>query len=88
VWLSSSEVPACNLERWMKNFNGRPFFSLFFVARANQKIRILALGRERTIQDDLSLMWDRLFACLLVSFRVSFAAVTVSTFLLSFSSSI
>jgi hypothetical protein len=29
-----------------KNFNGRPFFSLFFVARANQKIRILALGRE------------------------------------------
>jgi hypothetical protein len=32
----------------MKNFNGRPFFSLFFVARANQKIRILALGSEST----------------------------------------
>jgi hypothetical protein len=29
------------LERWKKNFNGRPFFSWFFVARANQKIRIL-----------------------------------------------
>jgi hypothetical protein len=50
VWLSSSEVPACNLERWMTNFNGRSFFfvvfSLFFVARANQKIRLLSLGRE------------------------------------------
>jgi hypothetical protein len=33
----------------MKTFNGRPFFSLFFVARANQKIRILALGRESTL---------------------------------------
>jgi hypothetical protein len=30
----------------MKNFNGRPFFSLFFIARANQKIPNLALGRE------------------------------------------
>jgi hypothetical protein len=30
----------------MKNFNGRPFFSLFFIARANQKIPILALGRQ------------------------------------------
>jgi hypothetical protein len=30
----------------MKNFNGRPFFSLFFIARVNQKIRILALGRH------------------------------------------
>jgi hypothetical protein len=30
----------------MKNFNGRPFFSVFFVPRANQKIRILALGCE------------------------------------------
>jgi hypothetical protein len=30
----------------MKNFTGRPFFSLFFVARANQKIPNLALGRE------------------------------------------
>jgi hypothetical protein len=28
-----------------KDFNGRPFFSCFFIARANQKIRILALGR-------------------------------------------
>jgi hypothetical protein len=36
------------LERWMKNFNGRPFFSLFFIARANQKIRILALGGAST----------------------------------------
>jgi hypothetical protein len=34
------------LEGWIKNFNGRPFFSLFFVARANQKIRILALGGD------------------------------------------
>jgi hypothetical protein len=25
------------LQRWMKNFNGRSFFSLFFIARANQK---------------------------------------------------
>jgi hypothetical protein len=32
------------LDRWIKNFNGRPFFSCFFIARANQKIRILALG--------------------------------------------
>jgi hypothetical protein len=32
----------------MKNFNGRHFFSLFFVARANQKIPNLALGREST----------------------------------------
>jgi hypothetical protein len=38
-------MPACILERWKKNFNGRYFFSWFFVARANQKIRILALGR-------------------------------------------
>jgi hypothetical protein len=30
----------------MKNFTGRPFFSLFFIARANQKIPNLALGRE------------------------------------------
>jgi hypothetical protein len=29
----------------MKNFNGRLFFSVFFIARANQEIRILALGR-------------------------------------------
>jgi hypothetical protein len=29
----------------MKIFNGRPFFSVFFIARANQKIRSLALGR-------------------------------------------
>jgi hypothetical protein len=41
-------MPACNLERWMKNFNGRPFFSLFFIARANQKIPNLALGLEST----------------------------------------
>jgi hypothetical protein len=36
----------------MKNFNGRPFFSCFFIARANQKIRILALGRasKRTLK--------------------------------------
>jgi hypothetical protein len=32
----------------MKNFNGQPFFSLFFVARANQKIPNLALGRQST----------------------------------------
>jgi hypothetical protein len=30
----------------MKNFNGRPFFSLFFIARANQKIPNLALGLQ------------------------------------------
>jgi hypothetical protein len=30
----------------MKNFNGRPFFSLFFIARANQKIPNLALGHQ------------------------------------------
>jgi hypothetical protein len=30
----------------MKNFNGRPFFSLFFIARANQKIPNLALGHR------------------------------------------
>jgi hypothetical protein len=30
-------------------FNGRYFFSWFFVARANQKIRILALGRGSSI---------------------------------------
>jgi hypothetical protein len=29
-----------------KNCNGRPFFSWFFVARANQKIRNLALGHQ------------------------------------------
>jgi hypothetical protein len=45
VGLISSEMLACNLDRWIKNFNGRPFFSCFFIARANQKIRILALGR-------------------------------------------
>jgi hypothetical protein len=33
----------------MKIFNGHPFFSLFFVARANQKIRISALGRESSL---------------------------------------
>jgi hypothetical protein len=33
----------------MKNFNGRPFFSLFFIARANQKIPNLALGRESRV---------------------------------------
>jgi hypothetical protein len=33
----------------MKNFNGRPFFSLFFVARANQKIPNLALGRQSIV---------------------------------------
>jgi hypothetical protein len=44
--LSFLGMPACNLERWMKNFNGRPFFSLFFIARANQKIPNLALGRQ------------------------------------------
>jgi hypothetical protein len=42
------EMPACNLDRWMKIFNGRPFFSVFFIARANQKIRSLALGRGST----------------------------------------
>jgi hypothetical protein len=46
LWPSSSEVPACNLDRWMKNFIVRLFFSCFFIARANQKIRILALGRH------------------------------------------
>jgi hypothetical protein len=30
----------------MKNCNGRPFFSMFCIARANQKIPNLALGRE------------------------------------------
>jgi hypothetical protein len=30
VCLISSEMPACNLDRWMKNFNGRPFFRFFF----------------------------------------------------------
>jgi hypothetical protein len=44
LWPSSSEALACNLDRWIKNFNGRPFFSCFFIARANLKIRILALG--------------------------------------------
>jgi hypothetical protein len=34
----------------MKNFTGRPFFSLFFIARANQKIPNLALGRESSPQ--------------------------------------
>jgi hypothetical protein len=29
-----------------KNFNGRLFFSVFFIVRANQKIRILAPGRR------------------------------------------
>jgi hypothetical protein len=43
-------MPACNLERWKKKFNGRYFFSWFFVARANQKIRILALGRGSTLE--------------------------------------
>jgi hypothetical protein len=32
----------------MKNFHGRPFFSLFFIAQANQKIPTLALGRQST----------------------------------------
>jgi hypothetical protein len=32
--------------KWMKNFTGRPFFSLFFIARANQKNPNLALGRQ------------------------------------------
>jgi hypothetical protein len=40
--------PACNLERWVKNCNGRYFLSLFLVVRANQKIRNLALGHEST----------------------------------------
>jgi hypothetical protein len=30
----------------MKNFKGPPFFSLFFIARAIQKIPNLALGRQ------------------------------------------
>jgi hypothetical protein len=30
----------------MKDFNGQPFFSLFFIARANQKILNLALGHQ------------------------------------------
>jgi hypothetical protein len=38
----------CNLERWKRNFNGRPFFSLFFVASANQDFCDLALGRHST----------------------------------------
>jgi hypothetical protein len=29
----------------MKIFNGRSFFSVFFIARANQKIQSMALGR-------------------------------------------
>jgi hypothetical protein len=33
----------------MKNFNGRPFFSVCFIARVNQKIRILAPGRRSTL---------------------------------------
>jgi hypothetical protein len=33
----------------MKNFNGRPIFSLFFIARANQKIPNLAVGRQSTV---------------------------------------
>jgi hypothetical protein len=41
----------------MKNFNGRPFFSLFFLARANQKIRILALGRH-SIDSLAAQKWD------------------------------
>jgi hypothetical protein len=28
---SSSEVSACNLERWMKSFNGRPFLRCFLL---------------------------------------------------------
>jgi hypothetical protein len=35
----------------MKNLNVRPFFSCFFIARANQKIRILALGRHSSVLD-------------------------------------
>jgi hypothetical protein len=46
-------MPACLLESWKKNFNLRWFFSwFFFVVRANQKIRILALGR-RSKSDDI-----------------------------------
>jgi hypothetical protein len=38
----------------MKYFNGQHFFfSLFFVARANQKIRNLAHGRETTLKPGL-----------------------------------
>jgi hypothetical protein len=37
---------ACILERCKRNFNGRPFFSLFFVASANQDFCDLALGRH------------------------------------------
>jgi hypothetical protein len=37
----------------MKNFKGRPFFSLFFIARANQKIPNLALGRQSTVHTKL-----------------------------------
>jgi hypothetical protein len=43
-------MQACNLDRWIKTFNGRPFFSCFFIARANQKNRILALGRASTAE--------------------------------------
>jgi hypothetical protein len=54
------EMPACNLERWMKNFNGRPFFSLFFIARANQKIPNLALGRQSRVSLDFYPNWPTL----------------------------
>jgi hypothetical protein len=38
------------LEGWKRNFDGRPFcFRGFFVARANQRIRSLALGRASTM---------------------------------------
>jgi hypothetical protein len=49
LWPSWSEALACNLDWWMKNFDVRHFFSCFFIARANQKIRILALGGASTI---------------------------------------
>jgi hypothetical protein len=49
----ASEMQACNLDRWIKTFNGRPFFSLFFIARANQKNRILALGRHSISRADV-----------------------------------
>jgi hypothetical protein len=43
----------------MKNFNVRPFFSLFFIARANQKIRILALGRASTRDVEVAIKRDK-----------------------------
>jgi hypothetical protein len=44
----------------MKNFNGRPFFSLFFIARANQKIPNLALGlQSKTQSQSIKKGWYR-----------------------------